>query len=284
MSRSIGLPWLAQSLLSSLPSPSTLLWASPSTLLWASPLLLIAGFAVGVTACDGGRREVAVRVSIPDPASTETPAAGVGVVALPYDRDSLLKSLETRARSPRPGTAALDSLFARFRGPFTAYTAISYTEGALRDSVRLLRGRLDSLPGGAPGYRTLSVHSARMSDSLLRVESRARRARAALDRARADFVSRSESLRTAIRHWEDSTYRGYESIVESLARARRREPVTDTTDATGWAHFTLAPGTWWIHARAWDTSDPNSQWYWNIPATADTVLLSSRTGRRQPRY
>lgn len=225
-----------------------------------------------------------MRVSIPDPASTETPAAGVGVVALPYDRDSVLKSLEARARSPRPDTAALDSLFARFRGPFTTYTAISYAEGALRDSLRLLRSRLDSLPRGAPEYAALSASHARMSDSLVQVQNRARRARAALDRARVDFVSRSESLRTAVRHWEDSTYRGYDSIVERLARARRREPVTDTTDATGWAHFTLAPGNWWIHARAWDTSDPNSQWYWNIPARADTLLLSSQTGRRRPRY
>ena len=49
-------------------------------------------------------------------------------------------------------------------------------------------------------------------------------------------------------------------------------------------HFTLAPGTWWIYARAWDTSDPNSQWYWNVPSNADTILLSSRTGQRRPRY
>jgi hypothetical protein len=227
---------------------------------------------------------VAVRVSIPDPASTETPAAGVGVVALPYDRDSVLESLEARARSPRPGTAALDSLFARFRGPFTAYTAISYTEAALRDSLRLLRSRLDSLPRHAPEYATLSSHYARMSDSHGRVERRAHRARADLSRARVGFVTRSERLRTAVRQWEDSTYRGYDSIVESLARARRREPVTDTTDATGWAHLTLAPGSWWIYGRAWDTSDPNSQWYWNIPANSDTILLSSRTGRRRPRY
>jgi hypothetical protein len=227
---------------------------------------------------------VAVRVSIPDPASTETPAAGVGVVALPYDRDSVLESLEARARSPRPGTAALDSLFARFRGPFTAYTNISYTEAALRDSMRLLRSRLDSVPRRAPEYASLSAHYTQMSDSLGRVERRAHRARRALDRARVDFVTRSESLRTAVRHWEDSTYRGYDSMVESLARARRREPVTDTTDATGWAHFTLAPGSWWIYGRAWDTSDPNSQWYWNVPADADTILLSSRTGQRRPRY
>lgn len=225
-----------------------------------------------------------MRVSIPDPASTETPAAGVGVVALPYNRDSVLETLDASARSPRPDTAALDSLFARFRGPFTAYTAISYAEGALRDSLRLLRSRLGSLLRGAPEYAPLSARYTRLSDSLVRVRSRTQRARAALDRARIDFVGRSDTLRTAVRQWEDSTYRGYDSIVDRLARARRREPVTDTTDATGWAHFTLAPGTWWIHARAWDTSDPNSQWYWNVPANADTILLSSRTGRRRPRY
>lgn len=264
MSRSIGLLLLGHSLLSS--------------------SLLSTAFAAGLAGCDGGRREVAVRVSIPDPASAETPAAGVGVVALPYDRDSVLASLEARASSQRPDTAALDSLFARFRGPFTTYTAISYAEGELRDSLRRLRGRLDSVPRQSPDYAALSAGHARLSVSLLRTERRARQARVALDRARLDFVSRSESLRSAVRHWEDSTYRGYESIVESLAKARRREPVTDTTDATGWAHFTLAPGNWWIHARAWDTSDPNSQWYWNTPADSDTILLSSRSGQQRPRY
>ncbi|MEO7237958.1 MAG: hypothetical protein ABIZ96_05010 [Gemmatimonadales bacterium] len=258
--------------------------SSPSSLLRASLFLLSGASATGLTGCDGGRREVAVRVSIPDPASTETPAAGVGVVALPYDRDSVLASLEARARLPRPDTAALDTLFARFRGPFTAYTAVSYAEGELRDSLRLLRERLDSLPRQAPQHRTMSADYSRMTESLRQIEERARRARVALDRARLDFVSRSEGLRNAIRHWEDSTYRGYDSIVEQLARSRRRQPITDTTDATGWAHFTLAPGTWWIHARAWDTSDPNSQWYWNISAAGDTILLSSRTGRQRPRY
>lgn len=233
--------------------------------------------------CDNSE-QISVRVSIPDPASVETPAAGVGVVALPYDRDSVLTSLEARARTPRPHTATLDSMFGRFRGPFTAYTAISYAESELRDSLRLLQSRLDSLASSSPEHSRLSAQRRRMSDSLTRTSQRAQRARAVLDRARADFVTRSESLRTAVRLWEDSTYRGWESIVESLARARGRQPITDTTDATGWAQFTLTPGTWWIYAQAWDTSDPNSQWYWNLPANRDTILLSSRSGQRHPRY
>jgi hypothetical protein len=227
---------------------------------------------------------VAVRVSIPGPDAVETPASGVGVVALPYDRDSVLASLEARAASPRPHTAEMDTLFARFREPFIAYTTTAYTAGKLRDSLAELQDRLDSLRRGTPQYHALRARLSRLSDSLALVETRGERARAVLTRARSDFVSRSGSLRTAIRQWEDSTYRGWDSIVERLAKERGLEPATDTTDATGWARFTLAPGRWWIYARAWDTGDPNSEWYWNVPVGGDTVLLSSRTGHQQPRY
>jgi hypothetical protein len=227
---------------------------------------------------------VAVRVSVPGQDAVETPASGVGVVALPYDRDSVLASLEARAGRPRPYTAKMDSLFALFRGPFIAYTTTAYAAGKLRDSLTRLQDQLDSVGGGNPQYQTLHARIARLSDSLASTEARSKRAQATLSRARSDFVARSESLRTAIRQWEDSTYHGWDSIVENLARSRRLEPVTDTTDATGWARFSLAPGKWWIYARAWDTSDPNSEWYWNVPVNRDTVLLSSRTGRQQPRY
>jgi hypothetical protein len=39
-----------------------------------------------------------------------------------------------------------------------------------------------------------------------------------------------------------------------------------------------------VYARSWDATDPNAEWYWNIPVEDDTLLLSSRTARRQPRY
>ncbi len=206
------------------------------------------------------------------------------MVALPYDRDSVLASLEQRAGTPRPHTAALDSMFARFRGPFTAYTAVSYAESELRDSLQKVQQQLDALPSASPGRSAMVLLQGRLTDSLSRTTQRAQQARRALDRARTEFLSRSESLRSAVRQWEDSTYRGWDSIVEGLARARRRQPITDTTDATGWAEFTLEPGQWWIYAQAWDTGDPNSKWYWNVPANRDTVLLNSRSGKRQPRY
>ena len=225
-----------------------------------------------------------MRVSIPDVDSQETPAAGVGVIALPYDRDSILASLERRARTPRPRTAALDTLFARFRGPFTRYTRISYQASQLRDSLERVQQARDSSGAGSSTRRELSSQVRLLTDSLSALERRGERSRADLDRARTEFVSRSETLRTAVRRWEDSTYRGYDSIVENLTRSQGREAATDTTGNTGWAHFTLSPGRWWLYARAWDTGDPNAEWYWNVPVEDDTVLLSSRTGQRRPRY
>jgi hypothetical protein len=250
---------------------------------FSSALALFAASALVLAGCERAR-EVSVRVSIPGPDSLEAPAAGVAVIALPYDRDSVLASLEARARRPRPHTATLDRMFQRFRGPFTAYTNISYAAGELRDSLARLRTLRDSLPRSAPKYHTLSTRIDRLSDSLSALESRGERARVMLDRARAEFVSRSESLRAAVRQWEDSTYQGYDSIVEHLAKTRGREAATDTTGATGWAHLSLKSGPWWIYARAWDTSDPNAEWYWNLPVQDDTMLLSSRTGQRRPRY
>ena len=264
MSRSIDLLLLASSFLSN--------------------VVGIAGLAVLAVAGCESERTIAVRVSIPNADSIETPAAGIGVIALPYDRDSVIASLESRARTPRPHTAALESLFAQFRGPFTAYTNVSLAASNLQDSLEAMRRSLDAAPSGSAARRSLTDRVERWSDSLTLLERRVTRARAELDRARSSFVNRSDTLRAAVRRWEDSTYLGYDSIVERLARATGREPATDTTNQTGWAQFTLPAGRWWLYARAWDPSDPNAEWYWNLPAEEDTVLLSSRTGERRPKY
>jgi predicted transcriptional regulator len=249
------------------------------------PLLLLAALLAGAaaTACEGPR-DVAVRVSIPAPDSSDTPVSGVGLVALPYDRDSVLASLEARARSPRPATARLDSLFAGFRAPFNRYATATLRLGRLQDSAAALKARLDTLPRNAPEYGRLYAGLEGLADTVTAAQRETDAARAALDRARTGFVAESESLRAAIRHWEDSTYRGYDSIVRTLATSRRQEPLTDTTDAQGWAQFRLSPGRWWIYGRSWDATDPNAEWYWNAPADGDTILLSARSGQRRPRY
>jgi hypothetical protein len=245
----------------------------------AASLVALAGLA----ACERPR-EIAVRVSIPGPDSVETPVTGVGLVALPYDRDSVLAALEASARTPRPDTTALDSLFREFRTPFARYTGAVQRVETLRDSLERLRAGLDSLSRDTPAYRERYALFTRLDDSLAAARKAGERTRRELDRARAGFMERGESLRTRIRHWEDSTYRGYDSLTRSLVAKRRQDPRTDTTGGDGWAHFTLPSGDWWIYGRSWDAGDPNAEWYWNLPVTDDTMLLSSRTGRQRRRY
>lgn len=246
-------------------------------------MLAVALLAAAAVACEGPR-DVAVRVSIPGPDGTETPVSGLGLVALPYDRDSLLAALEDSAGTSRPATAELDSLFQAFRLPFTNYASATLRVGALTDSASALRSRLDSLDRGAPDYGRLYAAYEGVSDSLAAARREADARRAALDEARRGFVPRSESLRAVMRTWEDSTYRGYDSIVQDIAVRQRRDPVADTTDARGWADVRLRPGRWWIYGQSWDASDPNALWYWNVPVEGDTILLSSANGRRRPRY
>jgi hypothetical protein len=257
---------------------------SPALLRTVRGLTQAALLLAGLAACEKPR-PLAVRVSIPGPDSLETPVTGVGLVALPYDRDSVLRSLEQRARTPRPPTAAIESLFAAFRGPFAAYSSATIRLGHLKDSLSAAKASLDSLPRDAPAYAQHYAVFNRLTDSLRVAQARADQARVALDRERRRFSERGDRLRLRMRQWEDSTYQGYDSLVQGLARRAGREPVTDTTGADGWAHLTLRPGRWWIYARSWDATDPNAEWYWNVPAPAgDTLLLSSRTARRQPRY
>jgi hypothetical protein len=237
----------------------------------------------GLVACERPR-DVAVRVSIPGPDSVETPVTGVGLIALPYDRDSVLAALERSATSARPDTAALDSLFRAFRIPFASYTGTIQRTERVRDSLDMLRTRLDSLPRNTPEYRELYARFSQLEDSLTAAQKRTERARQNLDRARAEFIERSESLRARIRNWEDSTYRGYDSITRNLSARRRQDPRTDTTGGDGWARFQLPGGDWWIYGRSWDATDPNAEWYWNLPVADDTLLLSSRTGRQRRRY
>jgi len=208
----------------------------------------------------------------------------IQVLALPYDRDSVLVALRARASTPRPSTAALDSAFANFRGPFVAFSAAVYRVSKLRDTVAQLGTRLASLPAGTPEYEALRAHGERAADSLRAAEARRDRARTALDAARTTSLPRTDSLRQAIHVWEDSTYRDWDSIVRILVERRHHQPIADTTDATGRVRMMLPPGRWWISARSWDVGDPNAEWYWNVPADADTVVLSSATGHHQPRY
>ena len=203
------------------------------------------------------------------------------LVALPYDRDSVLAALEAKA-SPRPHTRELDSLFAIWRSPFVRFASATHRSQRFRDSLALLRRQLDSLPRNAPEYQTLYSRFGAFTDSLSAATDSAEPARIELDRQRKTLQPRIDSLRRLVTAWENSTFRSYDSIVKQLAGSR--EPVGGATGPDGRAELKLSEGNWWIYAWAWDEGDPYSRWYWNVPVKGDSAVLDARTGRRRPQY
>ena len=182
-----------------------------------------------------------------------------------------------RARTPRPQTATLDTLFARFRGPFTRYTDASYRASQLRDSLdQLRRGRTAARarPLSLSGWQTPFDCSSGKSvapgaSSTARGPSSSAGARARAPRFDGGKIAPTEDTTASSKIWPEP-------------RAGSPSPTRPARPDGPTSH--LPAGRWWIYARAWDTSDPNAEWYWNLPVQEDTVLLSSRTGRRRPRY
>ncbi len=237
---------------------------------------------VVLAACE--HSQVRVRAVIPGPDGTLEPASGLALVALPYNRDSVIVALEAHAAAPRPHPRALDSLVDRFREPFVTYTRTALTAERLRDTLDLLRRRLDSLPRGADAYRTLYREFARRADSLAALQRTAEDAHRRLDAVRRDLVPRIDSLRRDVARWEDSTFRGYDDTVRALQQRIGRPVVSDTTGPDGATLVVLPRGPWWIYARAWDVNDPYAYWYWNVPVTGDSLVLTPANAVHRPRY
>lgn len=201
-----------------------------------------------------GPRDVVVELRIPDQQGVETPLQGVRLQFLPYDRDSILTTLENRAPSARPDRRALDSLMAEFRGPFNEY-------------LRLTAAREAADSGTRPAFDD-SVSSARQ----------------ALDRSRRALETGFDQERSKHRAWEDTAFRSFDSITTAMVDRLHRDPVVDSTRAGGVTTVRLRAGDWWVVAHAINLQDPNAQWYWNVKVEGDTVRLGPRNGRIRPRF
>src|ERR1051325_6361176 len=107
---------------------------------------------LALAGCGGGPRRAAVRILVPDLEGSETPIAGVVLLALPYDRDSVLAALERRAPTSRPHTAELVSLFRAFRGPFLTFSRAAWRlERMTRQRDSLGRRSAATRSGGRRG-------------------------------------------------------------------------------------------------------------------------------------
>ena len=201
----------------------------------------------------------------------ETPVPDLVVTFVPYNRDSVIQALETKA-GPRPHTKELDSLFRAFREPFNRYLKQATQLDRLEASEKQL-----STQAGSPQLTAVR-------DSLAKLRPAVVSSKAALERARADLWPRIDSLRRDVKAWESTAYKGYADVVKRLEEKAFVNVVADTTDSGGWAKISIPEGPWWVTTRTIDPADPNGEWYWNVRISGDTVLLNPRTGTNRFRY
>ena len=75
--------------------------------------------------------------------------------------------------------------------------------------------------------------------------------------------------------WEERAFADYGEVADSLDELLG-EVLEDTTDASGWALFSLPRGTRWIHTR---TKLVFEELYWNVPyestGGADTLVIDA---------
>lgn len=235
-----------------------------------------------LTAC--GPRDTVVRVAIRDLEGHRAPVAGLPVLLLPYDRDSILAALVARSPARRPETRQVDSLFASIRGPFVSLTRETDRARLLRDSLAVLRHRIDAEPRGSKTYRTLYLAFANAVDSLSAAERRAAVVAPQAGAAIKRVGPRIDLLRRAMTRWEDSTFRSYDSIVTALSARLGRSRLELMTGADGRLAAKLPPGPWWVYARAPDPADPNAGWYWNQPLKGDSIDLDPSSAEHRPCY
>ena len=114
----------------------------------------------------------------PDPIPPKPRPARVGLVALPYDRDSVLAALEASAPLQATGHGGAGQSVRRVSRRRSTRTRPRPSERRrCADSLAQVKSRLDSLPRNAPEYAKLFAAFERLSDSL----SRAKRSAEAAD-------------------------------------------------------------------------------------------------------
>ncbi len=230
------------------------------------------GGPIVVVLAIGGCREDA-RITVAASWETGRPVPELDIVALPFNPDRILDSLATEAPTAPPMFPELVQEMRSYTIPEDdPYAELNRPWLALRDSVAALSDTLmdmdRSLPAYAAGYARFRALYARLAD-LAAARDRALRD---VNGERVDLARRAAAAADSLRSWEYTAYAAYPEAAAEAVVASGREVVEGVTDREGTVLLVLAPGRWWLVARAPDETNPFMEYYWNVPVTATRVI------------
>jgi len=246
-------------------------------------LLLAAGFVV--SAGCGGDIMVQAQLEGTDGAEPLT-LANLPVRVLPYDRDALFDSLA--AAYPVPEPTVPDSVLQLREEMLAAQAEWQRNEARwneVRDSMRLVRDRMEGLSRASGEYRLLYREFERL-EAEERSTNRVREAAfQRMSSLQSRLAAQLEEFRLKKQAWEDEAFAPLDTIIPALLKSLGREEVADTTDASGVVRIKVPKGRWWVHARY---TLPNEELYWNLPVEVTggdplVVQLTRQNAQIRPR-
>jgi hypothetical protein len=225
---------------------------------------------VALSACGPGEVIVIAEVDLLNPESGERelrPIDDLEIQLLPYDRDAIFDSLGAAASSPEPQmpqelVIARDSI-AQARQEWQDAEAQWL---ALRERLQEINQEITQYNPAEAQYRVLFNEYNQSEAAYASAESRRNQAFATFERLQQQTLSEMEAFAARLRAWEDEVFSDWDAIVAARLRETRSEVLADTTDATGRADFSPAPGQWWAHGRFPVATD---ELYWNLPLSVE---------------
>jgi hypothetical protein len=216
-----------------------------------------------------------------------TPIVDLTITALPFDPDRIIDSLEALAAIERPDFTDLEAEMLAYEPPADErFEEASRPWRALRDTVQQLADSLIAIGRSAPGY---STQYARFRQLYARLAQRAAERDDAIRRLggnQMDLARRAAVAAESLRTWEYEALASYAEIAGTKVLLTGHDAVEATTDEEGEAHFSLAPGRWWLVARYADPENPFMEYYWNVPVTMSMlpVRLPFSLGNSERRW
>lgn len=243
------------------------------------PLLLTALVPPLLAACGGGK--AVVRVMTQSPSGDMQPAKDLVVRFLPFDRDSVFDALAAKASAPEPEVPEdLKQSFQEVAQRQSKWRNLTSEWSEARDSLEKLSKKLQAMDRRSKEYLSLFKQFNALDDRVNSLEKQKSDAFAAFDSLQKKTLSRADSMRAVQNTWEDKAFQDYNSIVDSLLKARGKEIHEDTTGSDGYAAANLSSGGWWVTTRY---ALPFKELYWNVPVAPgkDTLQLTPKNAKER---
>ncbi len=204
---------------------------------------------------------------------------------IPYDRDSLFEALSSQATESEPQPPAdLLALRDSVSNAQLNWRQAESRWNEIRSELQTLSQEMDGMNRSSNQY--FQAYQ-RFEDLDAQVRGLDRDKQGFFDRfteLQSAYNERADSFSAVLAAWENTAFESYAQIVDSLSEALGEELV-DTTDANGWANFTVPRRPWWVHTRAELVFE---ELYWNVAyqsaGGADTLVLNSANAQVRPLF